>query len=67
MQLGNPFGIDVRASDHIHRVINDGTCSRCRQPVPDDSVPLMLWLGADGEDMLIYCQGCVGTYEESFF
>lgn len=49
----------VRPTDHVHRITNDDTCSRCRKPVPEDEVPLMLWVNGD-EDMLIYCQACTG-------
>ncbi len=49
----------LRSTDHWHRGINDGTCSRCRREVPDDEVPLMFW-SPDGEDMLIYCELCLG-------
>lgn len=48
----------VRSTDFVHRVTNDSTCSRCRKVVPDEEVPVLIWFGDDGEDMLIYCEGC---------
>jgi len=48
----------IRATDHLHIKTNDGTCSRCRRPVPDDDVPLMIW-SDDGENMLVYCESCL--------
>ncbi|HEX2255632.1 MAG TPA: hypothetical protein VHG92_02835 [Afifellaceae bacterium] len=53
-----PGGILV--TDHVHHVLNDGACSRCGEPIPEDVVPLMLWFGQGGEDLLIYCPGCLG-------
>ena len=53
-----PGGILV--TDHWHIGTNDNTCSRCRQVVPDDQVPLMLW-DSSGENMLIYCEPCLGV------
>ena len=49
----------ILATDHVHRVTNDGTCSRCREPVAEDDVPLMLWFGRGGDDLLIYCTRCL--------
>jgi hypothetical protein len=50
----------IRPSDYVHIVVNDRTCSRCRLPVPEDDVPLMLW-SEKGADMclLIYCESCL--------
>lgn len=53
----------IRPDDHIHRETNDGTCSRCRWPVPEDEVPLHLWLN-DGQDMLTYCKTCLAMPAE---
>lgn len=67
----NPLSIEsfvpggVLPDDHVHHVTNDGTCSRCREVVPDDQVPLMVWFGRDGEDMLAYCEVCLGEREPS--
>lgn len=47
----------ILATDHVHRMTNDGTCSRCRKRVPDEEVPVMFWLS--GDDMLIYCGDCL--------
>jgi hypothetical protein len=49
----------IRPADHVHRVTNDDTCSRCRQPNDEDEVRIMLWLPG-GQDMLIYCEACTG-------
>lgn len=50
----------IKPTDFVHRVINDHSCSRCRKPIDlVEAVPLMLWLG-DGDDMLIYCEACLG-------
>jgi late competence protein required for DNA uptake (superfamily II DNA/RNA helicase) len=53
----------IQPSDHVHRRKNDMTCSRCRSEIAEDEVPLMLWLNA-GEDMLIYCERCLGVERE---
>lgn len=50
----------IRATDFIHIRTNDGTCSRCRKEVPDEQVPLMLWLPPNSKRMLIYCEDCIG-------
>jgi hypothetical protein len=42
---------------------NDDTCSRCREPVPEDEVPLMIWIGKLRNDLLIYCDRCLGIGE----
>ena len=47
----------IRGTDFIHRRTNDNTCSRCREEINDDEVPVMLWSG-DGENLLIYCEAC---------
>ena len=49
----------VLPDDHWHILISDDTCSRCRKPIPEDQVPLMLWSG-DGSRMLSYCETCLG-------
>lgn len=49
----------IAPTDHVHRDTRDDTCSRCRNLVPDDQVPLMLWFNGD-RDMLIYCETCIG-------
>jgi hypothetical protein len=57
-----PYGI--KPEDHWHIRTTDDTCSRCREPIPEDDVPLLLWRNG-GHDMLAYCEGCLGTREES--
>lgn len=47
----------LRPDDHIHRTRNDNTCSRCRKPVPEDQVPLLIWISRD--DLLICCGACL--------
>lgn len=58
----------VLPTDFVHHVTNDGTCSRCRRPIDDDDpdrgIPIMLWIGESGDDMLTYCEAC--TSEEAF-
>lgn len=49
----------ILETDHWHVGRNDNTCSRCRKPVPDDDVPIMVFAN-DGDRMLIYCEGCIG-------
>ena len=39
----------ILGTDRLHVRTYDETCSRCRQPIPEDAVPLLLWVG-DGED-----------------
>ncbi len=51
----------LKPGDHIHRKTNDGSCSRCRRQVPEDEVPLMIWIS--GDDLLIYCGPCLETTE----
>ena len=60
-----PFSLEhfvpggILPDDHWHILISDDTCSRCRKPIPEDQVPLMLWSG-DGSRMLSYCETCLG-------
>ncbi len=51
----------ILATDHWHRKTQDGTCSRCRRPLPEQDVPLMLW-SESGDDMLIYCERCFALF-----
>lgn len=50
----------IKPTDHWHVRTNDDTCSRCRKEVPEEDVPLLLW-SQDGENMLIYCEACLGV------
>lgn len=50
----------IRPTDHWHRGMNDNTCSRCREEVPEEDVPLLFWKN-DGHDLLIYCEACLGV------
>ena len=50
----------IRPDDHWHHSTYDDTCSRCRQPIAEDEVPLLIWRGEDGADMLSYCPTCMG-------
>lgn len=50
----------IKPTDHWHLGTYDETCSRCRQPISDDDVPLLLWAN-DRHDMLAYCETCLGT------
>ncbi len=52
-----PGGILDR--DHIHAGAEDGTCSRCRRPIPEDEVPVRYWEGdGPGLRIWVYCDGC---------
>lgn len=53
----------IKHDDHWHIGIDDGTCSRCRKPVPDNNVPLRLF-SPDGNDQLVYCEPCCGVPPE---
>ena len=48
----------IKPSDFWHTDANDNTCSRCRKPVPEAEVPLMLWRDG-GDAVLIYCERCL--------
>jgi hypothetical protein len=48
----------ILPTDHVHRMTNDDTCSRCGKST-ENEVPLMLW-SEDGNDMLIFCDACLG-------
>ena len=60
MQIDQLLPGGIRGDDHWHRGRNANICSRCREDVPEDDVPLMLW-SQDGNDMLIYCEKCCGV------
>jgi hypothetical protein len=49
----------IRSTDHLHIRTSDGTCSRCRVFVPEEQVPLLIWV--NGKDLLIYCPACLDT------
>jgi len=53
----------IKPTDHWHIKTNDGTCSRCQSKIDEDEVPLMLWRGQKGDDMLIYCNACLHAKE----
>ena len=44
-------------TDRLHHITNDDTCSRCRRPIREDEVPLMLWPNG-GWDMYLFCNDC---------
>ena len=48
----------IRGDDYIHRGTNDNTCSRCREEIAEEDVPLMLWTN-DGHNLMIYCEACL--------
>ena len=52
----------ILLTDKWHLGINDNVCSRCRQAVPDDQAALLLWTD-DGENVLMYCEPCLGFDE----
>lgn len=49
----------IRQTDFLHRSTYDETCSRCREPIAEDDVPILLWVN-DGEDMYAFCRECTG-------
>lgn len=64
LTLGDLIPGGILESDHRHHITNDNTCSRCRRLVAENEVPLMAWVGEEGEDLLIYCSACLGWPEE---
>jgi len=50
----------ILPTDVWHVRTHDGSCSRCRSPIPEDEVPLLLWDEADTNRMLAYCHACTG-------
>lgn len=50
----------ILRSDVCHVEHGDGSCSRCRQPVPEGEVPLILW-GQGGRLMWVYCERCCAS------
>ena len=50
----------ILPTDFVHCPGYDQTCSRCRKPISEDEIPLLLWLG-DGDRMLSYCGECWGV------
>lgn len=51
----------IKPTDHWHIGTNDDTCSRCRKEVPEKDVPLLLFRGEHGDDVLIYCEACLSA------
>lgn len=51
----------IKPDDHWHVGFDDGTCSRCRSPIPDNNVPLRLFRD---DDQLVYCETCCGVPPE---
>lgn len=56
-QLAQMIPGGIKPTDFRHVGTNDNTCSRCRKAVPEEQVPILLWLH-DGNTMLIYCEDC---------
>lgn len=50
----------ILPTDHRDVGLYDETCSRCRKPIPEEQVPLQMWLN-NGEDMYSYCCDCLGV------
>lgn len=63
MNLANVIPGGIRSTDFRHILVNDGTCSRCRQRPPEEDVPLMLWMHG-GLTLLIYCETCLRAKPE---
>ena len=53
----------ILPTDFLHVDTCDDTCSRCREAVAEDDVPLMLWKG-DGGSMFVFCSKCTGLEAE---
>lgn len=55
-----PFG-GIRKTDVLFVETHDGTCSRCREEIAEDEVPLLLWPNPEetgGELMYAFCTRC---------
>lgn len=48
----------ILPTDHLHVGTYDETCSRCRLPIPEEQVPLQLWVNG-GDDMFSFCSDCL--------
>ena len=54
---------NILPGDHVHYKTYDETCSRCRDKIHEDEVPLLIWQ-SDPEDnnkanyMYAYCERC---------
>ena len=55
----------ILPTDVWHIRTDDGTCSRCRETPPEEDVPLFVW-SPSGEDMLRYCERCLGVSDDGF-
>lgn len=53
----------ILPDDRWHILVSDDTCSRCRKPIGEDEVPLLIWSGC-GNNMLSYCERCTGADHE---
>jgi hypothetical protein len=50
----------ILPSDRLHVGTYDETCSRCRKPIPEEQVPLLLWTN-HGNDLFSFCCDCLGV------
>lgn len=58
MSVPLPLG-RLRPTDVLFHMTHDGTCSRCREKVSEEEVPLMLWpQRGGGVDMYVFCGRC---------
>jgi hypothetical protein len=48
----------ILPGDYWHDGRMDGRCSRCRLPVPERDVPLMIF-DSEGDAVLVYCEACL--------
>jgi hypothetical protein len=55
----------ILTTDHLHVGTYDETCSRCRKPIPEEQVPLLIWTN-NGDDMRSYCCDCLGVESSTF-
>jgi len=62
-------GGGVKDTDFLHNGWYDETCSRCRKPIPDEEIPLLVWL-ENRNKMYSYCAECMGwdrQEEDTFY
>ena len=64
-KTGTPIALDAVVPGGIwpidHDPGYDETCSRCRRAIPEDEIPLLLWLPPDQTRMLAYCERCLAA------
>lgn len=48
----------VKATDHEYFETSEERCSRCRNDIGEEEVPLLLWRQSDSRYMYIFCEEC---------